>query len=55
MYNSMVKVKVVPVYAKEAYRKSRGVAALILNLDESGQLHTPAALPPRKKTLIPIV
>jgi len=36
----------------KAYRRSRGVAALILNLEVSGQLHTPAALAPGKNPSI---
>jgi hypothetical protein len=44
--------KVVPVHAMKAYRGSRGIAPIFL-MEISGQLHSPAALTPQKKTPVP--
>jgi hypothetical protein len=42
-----------PVYAMQTYKRSRGIAPLILNLGTRwryGQIQAPAALPPGKNT-----
>jgi hypothetical protein len=49
--------KVVPVCAMKAYRRSRGIAALIFNLSTRWKIaanFTPWQLYPRERTLVPI-
>jgi hypothetical protein len=49
--------KIVPVHAMKAYRRSRGIAALILNLSTRWKIvvdFTPWPLYPRERTMVSI-